>query len=68
MNELTPKEKRVLWCVLNQAQDIGLRSIADLTNKLNGKECKILDDWFNQTVDEYDTINMLKYKLCGDEE
>jgi hypothetical protein len=49
MNELTPKEKRVLWCVLNQAQDSGLKSLAHL-------------------IEEYDIVNTLKAKLCGDEE
>jgi hypothetical protein len=71
--ELTAKEKRILWCVLNQAQDIGLRTTASLlktfeSNSIPHTETmKVVDDWLKQTVDEYDTINILKQKLCGDE-
>jgi hypothetical protein len=71
MNELTTKEKRVLWCVLNQAQDSGLKSLAHLIKVVygdGGVKLEALNDWFKQTQEEYDIVNTLKAKLCGDEE
>jgi len=67
MEKLTLKEQKILWAVLNQAQHIGL---LDTIRLIKQKEGDIIDpvvnDWFKQTVDEYDVINTLKAKLCGD--
>jgi len=68
MNKLTLKEQKILWAVLNQAQDIGLRSVGALIKQYGDEGIKLqaLIDWINQTQVEYDVINTLKVKLCGD--
>ena len=65
---LNLKEQKILWVVLNQAQDIGLRSVGNLIKQYGDEGIKIqaLVDWMNQTQEEYDIINTLKAKLCGD--
>ena len=75
--KLSLKEQKILWAVLNQAQDIGLKSLGQLLKQLN-ETVKDMDDisikhknylaqdWIKQTIEEYDIINGLKVKLCGD--
>lgn len=58
------KEQKVLWFVLNQAQDLGLQHIANFIK--SGITGDFVDDWIKQTSEEYDIINTLKAKLCGD--
>ena len=63
------KEQKILWSVLNQAQDIGLRSVGNLlTQYSNVQEApnSMVADWVSQTQEEYNVINILKVKLCGD--
>ena len=68
MTKLSLKEQKILWAVLNQAQDIGLRNVADLIKQYGEKHItlRMLNDWITQTQEEYDVINTLKTKLCGD--
>lgn len=70
MNNITLnlKEQKLLWMILNQAQNIGVRGASDLIKKNEGQTIinKQLGDWISQTMDEYDTVNKLKVKLCGD--
>jgi len=67
---LNLKEQKILWSVLNQAQHIGLSDIAQkiksMTEGLNDNAKLVLDNWISQTTEEYDLINVLKVKLCGD--
>jgi len=78
---LSLKEQKILWSVLNQAQDIGLRSVGQLIQQYDNSVAvralsktktdkdvtlKALVDWLNQTQEEYDILNTLKVKLCGD--
>lgn len=65
---LSLKEQKILWSVLNQAQDIGLRGVGQLLKQYGDEGIKIraLADWLKQTQEEYDIINTLKVKLCGD--
>jgi hypothetical protein len=67
MNEkLSLKEQKILWAVLNQAQHIGLRDTAALVNTATEVLGEQVVDWVKQTAEEYDIINTLKVKLCGD--
>jgi len=67
--ELTSKEKKILFIALNNLQSQGLNDIIIKSNKLFDviKDTKLLDkcmeDWLNQTTEEYDIINCLKAKL-----
>jgi len=66
-NELTLKEQKILWNVLNQAQHIGLQSLGNTLKQLeNIEDNSMTNNWINQTYEEYDIINTLKAKLCGD--
>ena len=62
---LNLEEQKILWSILNQAQHLGLNSISRLL-PLHPKLEKQLDDWLKQTRKEYDIINILKAKPCGD--
>jgi hypothetical protein len=70
MTKLSLKEQKILWAVLNQAQDIGLRdsvSKIDAMNKASNETTKLMiENWLYQTQVEYDVLNTLKSKLCGD--
>jgi len=75
MNNITLdlKEQKILWSVLNQAQNIGLKEFGRLAQQYNDSgfkddvgQIKMIDNWLKQTVEEYDIINALKVKLCGD--
>ena len=76
MNNITLdlKEQKILWAVLNQAQNIGLREFGRLAEQYAtsgfkediGLPNSMINDWLKQTVEEYDIINTLKAKLCGD--
>jgi hypothetical protein len=65
---LNLKEQKILWTILNQAQDIGLQRTGELIKKYSTIQMDndMLNDWIKQTSDEYDVINTLKLKLCGD--
>ena len=68
MDKLTLKEQKILWAVLNQAQHIGLSSVGNLisTTDNNPWSLEMVNNWIEQTKEEYDLINTLKAKLCGD--
>lgn len=83
MNNVTLnlKEQKILWAVLNQAQNNGLKGVGELIKQYDNSVavralCKArtdgdvtlsaLVDWLKQTQNEYDVINTLKVKLCGD--
>ena len=63
---LSLKEQRVLWNVLNQAQHIGLQSLGNTLKQLENMDKNVIKDWIHQTQEEYELINTLKAKLCGD--
>lgn len=68
MNEgLSLKEQKILWSVLNQAQDIGLKSLGKTLQDYSVVQIDtdMVNDWIRQTQDEYDMLNVLKAKLCG---
>ena len=65
------KEQTILWSVLNNAQHIGLNSLGNTLKQFESKGeadeiSTALVNWMEQTQDEYDVINTLKAKLCGD--
>ncbi len=69
--KLSLKEQKILWIILNHAQHLGLlnvKNVLTINNFGKHKEItdKILSDWIKQTQEEYDIINNLKAKLCGD--
>lgn len=63
---LSLKEQKILWTILNQAQHIGLEGAARHLRNLGELDLPLTKDWLEQTQDEYDVINTLKVKLCGD--
>ena len=79
--KLSLKEQKILWSVLNQAQYVGLRETGNLIKQYDNSVAikaiskykgdvnvtsEAIVDWVKQTQEEYDIINSLKKKLCGD--
>jgi NDP-sugar pyrophosphorylase family protein len=63
MTTFTEEEKRMLWVALNNMQHYGVKQFAKDVEYLPDK---VRNDWTEQTVREYDVINVLKQKILGD--
>lgn len=68
MNNITLdlKEQKILWMALNIIQHQILVSLSKTIEDYRGVDTPMINDWINQTQDEYYVISSLKTKLCGD--
>jgi hypothetical protein len=66
MKELTEQEKSILWSCLNTAQHLGMINTASLIEKYKGTGVNYIDNWLEQSQEEYYLVESLKMKLLPD--